>query len=256
MDWSTKRKIVYACAVIIAISGAGIFATKDILFPKPTCFDTKKNGFESGIDCGGACRLVCKADVSPFVVTWSKAIQVEKGVYDFVGMVRNSNINNASQVVGYTFQAYSRGETPIATISGSTTVPLDGLFPIIVQNTKLAESPQTVTLTLFDGDHYTVEENPISPTVRIGDRRYEAGDVSRVYATIINTKRMDINNLPVRVVLFDQYDNAYATGETYIEKLLKEESKEIVITWRNILSFPPTKIGIYPIFNPFSVRNN
>ena len=83
-------------------------------------------------------------------------------------------------------------------------------------------------------------------------RRYEAGAISRVYTTLANTKRVVINDLPVRVVLYDEKDNAYAVGQTIIPTLEKEEVKEISFTWSPPLLRAPTRIGIYPIFNPFN----
>ena len=68
---------------------------------------------------------------------------------------------------------------------------------------------------------------------------------------IVNTKRLEINNLPVRVVLFDDKDNAYAVGQSLIPYLEKEGAQEIIFTWDEPLPVPPTRIGVYPIFNPF-----
>ena len=195
---------------------------------------------------------MCQEDVNPLSVVWTKAIPTSSTTYDLVAFISNANINNASREMGYTFSLYDEKGILTGTISGSTTAPLDGKFPIIVQNIPLANPPSNVVTALSDLPHYKVAESPTSPTLKIVERRYEPGATSRVYATVANTKRIIINDLPVRVVLFDEKDNAYAVGQTIIPVLQKEEEKEISFTWNPPLLQVPTRIGVYPIFNPFN----
>jgi hypothetical protein len=184
-------------------------------------------------------------------VLFAKAIRSGQNLYDLAAMVDNKNIDNASLQTGYTFTLYDRQGNISGSFTGSTTAPLGGKFPIIIQNIPLRIAPANVVLTLADGPHYKVQENPVSPTIKILARRYEAGQIPRVYAMIMNTKHVEINNLPVKVLLFDEKDNVYAVAQTLIPHLAKEEAKEIIFTWNEPLSFAPTRIGIYPIFNPF-----
>ena len=251
MNWETKRRLVYALAFTTAILAASVFLLRDIIFPSPTCFDTKQNGYELGVDCGGICSLRCTQEVNPLTVEWAKAVATGVGLYDFVGMVKNTNIDNASRELGYLFTSYDEQGIVTSVFNGSTTAPLDGNFPIIIQNIPLDKAPNKVTLTLVDGLHYKVNESPTSPTIRILERRYEAREISRVYTTIMNTKRLEILNLPVRVVLFDQNDNAFAVGQTIIPTLSKEGVQELTFTWNEVLPTSPTRIGVYPIFSPF-----
>lgn len=251
MNWDTKRKIVYALAFSVTVLAIAVFFLRGILFPVPSCSDKKQNGYETGVDCGGVCALKCTQEVNPLSVVWSKAVRSGPGVFDYIGMVKNTNIDNASHEIGYKFIVYDDEGNEINVLAGSTTPPLDGLFPIIVQSIQSSKIPSRVSLVLSDGPHYKVLESPTSPTIRIMDRKYEAGLIPRVYATLMNTKRIDIRNLPVRVVLFDKDDNAYAVGETLIPEFPKEGVRDISFTWNEQLPFSPTRIGIYPIFNPF-----
>lgn len=251
MDWQTKRKVIYAVASIVVVTALSVFFLRGILFPAPSCGDLKQNGYESGIDCGGMCDKKCTQDVVPLMSLWARAILVATSTYDLVGLVSNSNIDNASRELGYRFTVFNNNGEVMTTINGSTTAPLDGKFPLIVQNVTLTDDPVKVELTLFDTDHYKVRESPTSPTVTITGRRYESTDISRLYATITNTKRLEIRDLEVRAVLYDAYDNAYAVGVTVIPLLDKEARAEIVFTWSTPLEKEPTRIGIYPIFNPF-----
>jgi hypothetical protein len=254
--WELKRKIIYALGALIAFSAIFVVLLRGTFFPDPTCFDGKKNGFEVSIDCGGTCNLVCKEDVNPLSVLWAKSVKVGMNSYDLVALVANTNIDNASRNIDYTFNLYDETGANMKTFSGSTVAPLDGKFPLIIQNIPLTKAPTNVIATLTDGLHYKVLESPSSPTIKILSRRYEVGSIPRVYATVANTKRIDIFNLPVRVLLFDANDNVYAVGQTVIESLPKEGVQEIIITWDEPLQYSPTRIGVYPIFNPFVVKQN
>lgn len=242
---------MYASAVLLCVTSLSVFLLRDVLFPAPTCVDGKRNGFELDVDCGGSCALRCSSEVTPFTVTWSKAIKASKDKYDLVAMINNTNIDNASVEVGYTFEVFDASARSMATFSGSTTAPLAGKFPVILQNISLPSLPSTVVVTLNDGPHFSVKESPSSPTIKVLDRRYEPGTIPRVYATIMNTKHKEITNLPLRLVLFDDKENAFAVGQTIIPVLPKEGVSEIVVTWESPLPHPPTRIGVYPIFNPF-----
>jgi hypothetical protein len=254
MDWQTKRKIIYALTATVVVTAVVVFLLRDRLFPQPTCSDFKQNGYETGVDCGGLCDKKCTQEVVPLTVLWSKAIFVASSTYDLVGLVSNSNIDNAGKELGYLFSVFGVGGDIIATVRGSTTAPLDGKFPLIVQNLFLGSTPSKVALTLFDADHYKVKESPTSPTVTINNRRYESTDTSRLYATISNNKRIEIRNLEVRAVLYDSYDNAYAVGKTVVPFIEKEGKQEISFIWSAPLKEEPTRIGIYPIFSPFKAQ--
>ncbi|MDB5260714.1 MAG: hypothetical protein JWN37_945 [Candidatus Nomurabacteria bacterium] len=251
MNWSTRRKIVYGILAIVIMVIICLYLFWGTIFPTPTCNDGKQNGYESGVDCGGLCALRCAQEVVPLKVLWSRALQTSSSSYDLVMMVTNKNIDNTPRAVGYSFVLYDESGQKAMTISGSTTAPLDSDFPIVRQNISLSRAPSQVTAEVVDGPHFKVNENPASPTIRQSNIKYEAGTIPRVYATLTNTKRIVINNLPVRVVVYDSHNNAIATGETIIPLLDKEESKQVVFTWRTPFNVVPTKISIYPILDPF-----
>ena len=251
MNWNTKRRLVYGMAVIFFVTSLTLYVFREVLFPAPSCFDMKKNGSEIDVDCGGTCSLRCSQEVIPISVNWSRALKTSPTVYDFVAMVSNKNIDNAPRVLPYTFIAYDISGKELKTITGTTSAPVDGDFPIVVQNIVLTQEPKEVIASVTNGPHFNVKESPTSPTLRITGTRYEAGSIPRVYATITNTKRLTISNLPVRVVLSDVEGNVMGVGETIIPFLDKEETKEISFTWDVPFANAPTLIHVYPIFDPF-----
>lgn len=241
--------------------GAGLFITvvlvlmylfRNTLFPDPTCFDGKQNGFESGVDCGGVCSLQCTQDVIPLAVIWSRAIPISDTEYDFIALISNKNVDNAPRALPYTFTAYNKSGGEMISIHGTTTVPIDGDFPIVVQRIALKEAPYEISLRLNSNiPHYKVLEKPTSPTLRVISTRYEVFGISRVYATLTSTKRTLLRDLPVRVFLYDAEGNVFAGGETVVPIFEKEGTKEIVFTWGSQFPTPPAKIQVFPILDPF-----
>lgn len=253
MDWSTQRKTLYAVILASVIIFSLIYLFRGILFPTPTCFDKKQNGYESGVDCGGTCSLRCSNEISPISVEWARAVIVSPSKYDLVAMLSNKNIDNSPRALEYSFVVYNSNGNIIKEIKGQTVAPVDGEFPIIKQSVVLSQEPKEVVVNLNSNPHYTVAEKSTSPTIRASVARYEAGSIPRVYSVISNTKRITISNLSVRAVLYDEDNNVFAVGETLIPFLDKEGSENITFTWDHPLAKAPTNIRIYPIFDPFSV---
>lgn len=251
MSWSTQRRILYALSGIFVLAAIGLYVFREKIVPQASCFDIKKNGVEQGVDCGGSCSLVCKNDVRPITVLWSQAIASTPTSVDLVAFISNKNTGSAPYGLGYTFIAYNATGTPIFTINGTTTAPLDQEFPIIVQGVRTALVPTTVSVQLQYGDSFvTPQASSVSP-FRVTGISYEEGSIPRVYATIVNTKRMNFSNVPVRVLLYDANNNVYAVGESTLLSLGREESKQIVITWKSKLQEAPKKIQVYPILDPY-----
>ncbi len=252
MDWSAKRKLFYALGVIFLCVVSSIYIFRDHIFIQPSCIDGKKNGYESGIDCGGTCALICKQDVIPLTVLWSQAIQTGTSTYDFVAMISNKNIDTASRYLTYTFTGYDREGNSLAVIKGTTTAPRDGDFPIIKQNILVSGTIINVTSGITDTSHYKV---PLQTTVspfKISKIKYDGdGDVKRTTASITNMRQTIFRNIPVKAILYDSKDTAYAVGETLIPYLGKEEERQITFSWPYELKESPTKIRIYPLLDPF-----
>ncbi len=251
MYWATKRKIIYAFASVTILIIFFLYEFRSVVFPDPTCFDTKKNGYESGIDCGGTCSLRCTADIALVSVDWATALKTSRNTYDFVGMLSNKNINSAPVSLSYIFIALNKKGEVMKTSVGSTTSLTDSSFPIISQNISLTEEPGSLLVRVTQAPYYATAEKPRSPFVQVSDFRYEPGSISRIYVTIKNTTRNIYLKLPIRMVAYDENNNVVVVGESILPSLEKEEIKEIAFTWHYLLPTTPTKFRAYPIISPF-----
>lgn len=251
MDWASRRKIIYGSSFVLVIIALSLFIFRDTLFPQPTCSDGEKNGFEVDVDCGGNCILRCKSEVIPLSVVWSRALQTNPDTYDFVALVANKNINNAPRTISYSFTAYDSNGQFILKKSGTTPVPVEDDMPIIVQNIVSYTRPEKVVLTIDQAPHYLAREKANVPPVRVVTSVYEPGETSRVYVRIQNTRLTDLFDVPVRIVLYDENQNAIAAGESLVERLEGEEEKTLVYTWTHEFTQKVARIRVYPVFSAF-----
>ncbi len=251
MEWAAKRKIIYAFATVTIVLVFAVYELRGVLFPTPTCFDKKKNGYESGLDCGGTCALRCTEEVAAISVDWSNAIKTSQNTYDFVAMLSNKNINSAPTLLSYVFVALNKKGEVIKTEVGSTIALVDGGFPIVAQNIVVNEQPASLLVRITPSPYYATIEKPRAPLIRVSDFRYEPGSISRIYVTVTNTTRNVYLKLPIRLVAYDENDNVVAAGESVLPQLDKEEEQEIVFTWHHLLPVIPTKFRAYPIISPY-----
>lgn len=251
MNWSSRRKIIYGASFSALLLAFVVYKASPLLFPQPTCFDTKKNGYELGIDCGGLCMLTCQSEIEPLSVVWARAVPVSLGEYDFVAMLSNKNTTNAPQGVAYTFIALDKEGKVMTSVDGVSTVVTDGDFPIISHSVELDTAPASVIVRLSQPPYYKTPEKPELPAVRSLGWVYEPGSISRVTVTLKNTTQTTFLKTPVRIVLFDSQNNAIGVGESIVPSLGKEEEKEVVFTWHGVFAKAPTTVRIYPIIDPF-----
>lgn len=252
MDWSEKRKIMYAAAFLFVLISGGIFGFRKTLFPDPTCVDTKQNGYETGVDCGGECARKCIAEITPIHVDWARALPISSGVYDLVGFLSNHNSDSAPLTLTAVFNVYDQTGKPIYTKRVNTTPPAATDFPVIIQNVYFSSPPKTVTVTLEEGTWYRIPSRFESTQISTVQTRFENGDTPRVYATLRNLTRESFGKIPVRVVLYDITETAIGSGETILDGLNKEETKDVVFTWKEPFKEPPVLIRVYPILDAFN----
>ncbi len=255
MDWATRRKITYAVAIIILIVVYSLYHYRSVISPAPTCFDGKANGLESGVDCGGPCSLICQNDTKPLTVEWSSFIKTEPNTYDLVAYVSNKNINSDPMSTTYNFSLVNKSGVVIYEGKGEIVAPINSSFPIILQNIHLENIPSKLIVSLSSGQFFKTKLDGNKKLININSSKIEEGkDISRAYATIVNNTLDTLLNVKVDVVLFDENKNVVGVGETFIEKLEGEESREIIWTWNTPFESKPLTIEVYPIINPFTLN--
>ena len=93
MTWAFKRQIFSLAIVLVVFSVFGFLVFYPYFNQAPTCADSRQNGDETGIDCGGSCVRACLKEADPLSIIWSRAFKVLPGRYNAVAYIENHNKN-------------------------------------------------------------------------------------------------------------------------------------------------------------------
>ncbi len=230
LSWSTRRQLLYyivaglACLIIFT-AGWKTFLTRTA-----TCSDGLKNGTEIGVDCGGACALICKGQARAPVVDWARAFKTDTGLYTAAAYVENPNTGSGARAVRYSFQLFDDKNVLVVERDGIADLPPMTLIPIVESNINVGNRVVARTLFSFaDEPTWTKITEPI-PSVRLSNQQLES-DGSRMSATLTNNSLENINKVVVIAVLFDAEGIARGASKSTINGIPKKSSQPIVFTW-------------------------
>ncbi len=141
MSWAQRRKTTYIISIlfVFAIIAAVVlfFALKKV----PTCFDGIQNEGEQGIDCGGPCQILCRAQYGDPVVIWGPRWEkiISNGTYSFLTYVQNPNIGAGAYNVPYTLKVYDKDNILLYQKNDTAYIPPDNNFVIFEDNINLGD---------------------------------------------------------------------------------------------------------------------
>src|SRR3989344_1070411 len=140
MTWAFKRQIFYIAILFLVILVFGFLIAYPRLNKAPTCSDGRKNGTETGIDCGGICARACMMQVDAISVLWTRAFKVVPGRYNAVAYLENHNKNVAIDKISYRFRFADKNNIYIGKREGTTTVPPSGKFAVFAPAIDIGNS--------------------------------------------------------------------------------------------------------------------
>jgi len=260
MNWAARRKLTYMTIVLATLGMIGFLIFRQFTNVTPTCYDSRKNGTETGVDCGGSCSLYCANDLSSPKVRWVRSFQITSTVAHAVAYVEHNNPTAAAPLIGYTFKLYDSNNAVVVERTGTTflgpmgkTAIVETLIP--VGNVEIARTtisftepivwqkiPTTLVTTSIKTDR-TLIENYMYSAIQNG---------TRLSATLENTSRYGFRNLDVVAILYDKDDNVITASKTLVPMLSALDTQVVTFTWPFMLKTPAVRIEVVPRFNPFT----
>lgn len=230
--WAQRRQVEYFLgfmAVMLVVAGVPLFFA---WYQKPTCFDAKQNGAETGVDCGGSCVKLCTAENLSLGVEWQQSFRVTPGVYSVVAYVHNPNIKAHAFNVPYTFRLYDSKNVLLAERTGRTYVPAGRNFAVFESNIGTASSTQPSRTTFEFTAVPDWRAAPTLPPVSVTNQIL-SGPTSTpvVEANIANDTFQDIGRVNVVAIVYDTAGNAVAASRTYLDRVPQRSSGTAVFTW-------------------------
>ncbi len=212
------------------------------LYTPPTCFDGYQNQDESGVDCGGSCKLLCPFQTEAVNVAWTRGFKVDDGLYSVLAYVENPNYFAYAPYVPYSVRLYDQEGELILERNDKTFLSGEPAAPIYVGRLETGDrEPYRVIFEFKDGvdwyrkgrDHeLSVEERKImQPTFG-----------AEVQAILNNGAPIPVLDVEVVVVLYDDAENAIAASKTYIDRIEARERRTITFSWPHEMPAAPERL--------------
>lgn len=250
-DWASRRKNIYLVLIVFVLSGVSFAIFWNFWYSKPTCSDGIQNGEETGVDCGGGCSLVCKAEALRPIVRWDpRLFEISPGNWSALIYVENPNIDSFASYAPYKFTIYDQNNSIVAVRSGATILPRNKTVGIFEGGIEIGVEIEPKRAVFEFGDNIRWQRvQTKDPEIKISHTPLLRLDTSpRVEATIENEEIDPIKNIELVAAVFDEADNAVATSRTFVEELSGGESTNVVFTWPR-----PFDLGVRACEKPSSV---
>lgn len=116
----TLKQFLYGGIFLLILFGLAYVVYLAFLKPAPSCFDTKQNQGEAGVDCGGPCTRGCiPTDLSPVTVVGRPTFYAPTAnAATLLARVQNANGEFAGRRVSYRFTV--RTDAGESTVRGET----------------------------------------------------------------------------------------------------------------------------------------
>lgn len=249
MSWSTRRRLIYGVSVVlflVLVVGAIFWNT---FYEAPTCSDGRKNGSETGVDCGGGCKNICSNEALNPIVLWTKIFNISGDVYTVVSFAENPNINSKNREAKYEFKIYDENNKLVLVKEGITTIPKGKKFSvfengIVIKNSK----PKSAEIRFTSFGPWEKDLNP-EPDISLKYSSLSSSTtVPRITGTITNDSLQNIPEVELSVFVLDGNENVVAASRSFVDNLTKRSSQDFVFTWPK-----PFDLGVEACTSPLDV---
>lgn len=254
MTWSQRRKLTYVSAALVCIAVVAGSIVFRLTQTPPTCFDRKKNGIETGIDCGGACNFYCPNDLSIPKIRWVRVFTVAPGIVHAVAYIEHSNAQAAVEKVAYEFKIYDEKNDVITTKDGTTYIGSFGRTAIVEALIPVGNTVAKTARFSFTGPiRWQKIPSVFSQAVIKTDRQLMETfpNGTRLSVLLENQSNFSFRDMDVVAIIYDRDDNALAVSKSILPSLSAQEKKTVYFTWSERLKDRAARIEVIARINPF-----
>lgn len=255
VSWRARRQLI-AAGVAALIVGVVLFRVTFRFIPASTCFDSRQNQGELGIDCGGPCAPCELRNPQAVRILWARAVPVRAATYAVVAQIENPNEVLSSNDVEYEFTLFD-GIGEIARKTGKTFLLAQERAPVIETNIETNRVPTRVEFRI---PHVTWQDTQTDrPNVIVEKRDYQlAGEGaqahSEVSADIANRSAFGLRNVEADILVYDENGNLIGANQIAIENLAAGARQAIKSIWPGELRGSQKTVEVtlrVNVFNPF-----
>ncbi len=256
-DWNSKRRIYYVSGIVFLLFSFVFYKSYDFIFPAPTCFDKKQNSAEGGIDCGGACELMCKDTYSLLEIKLAKAFKAgvleanNRQAYDFLILLDNKNIKLSPKKLTVNIDIYGSNGNKLDSIKKELTPSTFKQIPILINNYTLPDTVDKsvyITKLFVNLDNYDMYHTNGAYDVRLLDYKFEDSNTPKLSLAYTSPyKEIVKENITLLILLKDALDNVVGYNKKDITALYPEKKIEIDLSWKESVGVPVKNIELIPM---------
>jgi von Willebrand factor type A domain len=238
-SWSIRRQFLFSLIPVAMLVAFSFFVYIKYFKTYPTCFDSVKNGTETGIDCGGTCSLVCQGDAIAPVVLWSKSFNVSGGVWNSVAYIQNPNTGLSAKSVSYEFRLYDKTNTLIVRRQGSIDIPSNKTFVVFEGGVNASGKGVYRTDFEFLKQAEWIKDNIRDLPVDIENSPIEnATTLPKIKGFVTNPNLSQVGPLELTALIMDSKNNVVDASKTVVDVISPGEKVPFVFTWPNTFYSP------------------
>lgn len=245
LDWSTRRKYMYFggfILIFLVILGYFIYP---IIFPVPTCYDKKQNGTETGVDCGGACNLMCKGQYDQLDLLLQRSFVKKENQSDIVVLFENRNKYIAPNKISLDIDVYAKDGSFVKTIHEEQIAGTQKYIPIVIANYPSSD----ISKIFVKNVSYDMWRTRGAYDIALSDYNF-AKDKMSLDVTLKNIYKQDLREkLKVYVVVRDNLNNIIAVNYQILDGINYNESKKINFLWPNPIEGDIKNIDVFVTSN-------
>jgi len=255
MSWASRRQSQYLLGLFGFFALIAFIIVYPILTRPATCSDGRRNGGESGVDCGGACQRICTVDTSEPVILWSRAFPVSNSNYNLVAFVENHNKAAAIASASYEFRIYDTNNLLIGRREGITFIPPNQQFAIFESRFDAGLGEVKSVLFEFTSPFVWIKKEPTIQTLPIFIDNIIYGEDKTsptLTARITNDSVYDLPAFDVITILYGTDGNAVNASKTHKDGLNTNANTPILFTWPLPFNQDPVTQDVLLQINPFT----
>lgn len=242
MDWASKRRAsIIAIIVVLALFAIAAVAIP-ALYHTPTCTDNKQNQDERGVDCGGSCQVVCRADALAPSVRFTRVLAPFPGRADVLAYIDNPNASAEAPSANYTLDLYDANHAKLATRTGSIYLPPSSTVPLFIASAY--RGPGTVTEAFLTIDSATLlwtKPHARLATPLAESPKLESSDPPRISGVLMNQTAHVMYDTEVVASVYGASGNVIGASSTVVPSLPSQGSTPLVFTWNNAFDETPIR---------------
>jgi hypothetical protein len=205
------------------------------LKPQPSCFDGRKNGDETGVDCGGPCQSCEIQTLTPLQISWLKNFPIGKNTI-IAAEIKNPNLNWGAENFSYTFRLYDIYDNEIYTLTKKSFI-YSGEVKFIVEPNLNVEMAQIGNIAIsFSSINWKSQTEFPRPETQIRGLKTESGPPLRISGLFLNNNPYGLSRANVLGFIYNQKGDLISASKTELGKTEAFEESSFQITFPQNIS--------------------